>query len=153
VEDRLRDGSLPTTAVCTSTLELGIDIGDVVSIAQVGAPPSVSALKQRIGRSGRRKGQAQTLRGYVLLPALDAKSHLIDWLRLPLVQCMASIECMIAGEFEPAEPAELNLSTLTQQILSVIAQSGGGLKAASLYDTLCASGSFRNISPAMFADV
>ena len=57
VEKRLKDANLPTTAVCTSTLELGIDIGDVACVAQVGAPFSVAALRQRLGRSGRREGQ------------------------------------------------------------------------------------------------
>jgi ATP-dependent Lhr-like helicase len=37
VERRLKDGKLPTTAICTSTLELGIDIGDVSCVAQIGA--------------------------------------------------------------------------------------------------------------------
>ena len=51
-EARLKDRTKPTTAVCTSTLEMGIDIGSVSSIAQVGAPYSVSSLRQRLGRSG-----------------------------------------------------------------------------------------------------
>lgn len=51
-EAQLKDRTKPTTAVCTSTLEMGIDIGSVSSIAQVGAPYSVSSLRQRLGRSG-----------------------------------------------------------------------------------------------------
>lgn len=66
VERRLKDPAKPTTAVCTSTLELGIDIGDVTCVAQIGAPFSVSALRQRLGRSGRRSGQAAILRQYVI---------------------------------------------------------------------------------------
>jgi ATP-dependent Lhr-like helicase len=54
LEARLQKGDFPTTAVCTSTLELGIDIGSVDSIAQVAVPHSVSSLRQRLGRSGRR---------------------------------------------------------------------------------------------------
>ncbi|MBO0748725.1 MAG: DEAD/DEAH box helicase, partial [Acidimicrobiaceae bacterium] len=54
VESRLKDRSRPVSAVCTATLEMGIDIGSVASIAQVGPPPSVATLRQRLGRSGRR---------------------------------------------------------------------------------------------------
>jgi ATP-dependent Lhr-like helicase len=66
VERRLKDGKLPTTAICTSTLELGIDIGDVSCVAQIGAPFSVASLRQRLGRSGRRAGKPAILRQYAV---------------------------------------------------------------------------------------
>lgn len=153
VEERLREGTLPTTAVCTSTLEMGVDLGDVVSVAQIGPAPSVAALKQRIGRSGRRPGQPQILRQYVVLPALTSRSHPVDWLRLSLLQAIAAIELMLAGRFEPPMQEDLHLSTLVQQILSYIAQSGGGCTAAELYRELCQRGAFSNIDQAMFAEV
>ena len=53
VEAALKDHGRPATAVATTTLEMGIDIGSVQSVAQLGAPPSVAALRQRLGRSGR----------------------------------------------------------------------------------------------------
>ena len=61
VEHELQSGSLPITAICTATLELGVDIGKVKSIAQIGTSNSVSGLRQRLGRSGRR-GEASILR-------------------------------------------------------------------------------------------
>jgi len=56
-EAALKQKERPATAICTNTLELGIDIGAVKSVAQVCAPPSVASLRQRLGRSGRRKGE------------------------------------------------------------------------------------------------
>lgn len=153
LEDRLREGALPTTVACTSTLELGIDIGDVTSIAQIGPPPSVAALKQRIGRSGRRAGTAQILRQYLILPELEPTADLVDWLRLPLIQAIASVELMLKGSFEPPNEADLQLSTLVQQVLSVIAQCGGGATAAQLYAELCTNGAFSNVDRTLFVAV
>ena len=73
LEDRLKEGRLPTTAVCTSTLELGVDIGSVKSVAQIGAPRSLASLKQRLGRTGRRRGTPSILRIYLREPNIDNK--------------------------------------------------------------------------------
>ena len=152
VEDRLKNGEGPATAVCTSTLELGIDIGHIKSVAQIGAPYSVAALRQRLGRSGRRPGEAAILRLYIDELALDAKTHPADSLRLKLVQAVAMIELLIKGWCEPPKPDALHLSTLTHQILSVIAQRNGAT-AATLFNTLCDGSSFAGIDRDLFVDL
>ncbi len=55
VEKMLKEGNL-RAVIATKTLELGIDVGDVDAVINVGPPPSVTALLQRIGRSGHRSG-------------------------------------------------------------------------------------------------
>ena len=77
LEKRLKVGELPTTAVCTTTLELGIDIGSVKAIAQIGAPRSISSLRQRLGRTGRREGVPARLRIYVVEP--DSTIRATSW--------------------------------------------------------------------------
>ena len=72
LERRLRTHPA-TTAVCTSTLELGIDIGDIECVAQIGAPFSVASLRQRLGRSGRRAGAPAILRMYQIETAASTK--------------------------------------------------------------------------------
>jgi superfamily II DNA/RNA helicase len=77
LEDRLKDGNLPTTAICTSTLELGVDIGSVKSVAQIRAPRSLASLRQRLGRTGRRRGTPSVLRIYLREPNIDQKSGIL----------------------------------------------------------------------------
>ncbi|TKD17837.1 DEAD/DEAH box helicase [Rhodobacter capsulatus] len=152
VETRLKDRSKPTTAICTSTLELGIDIGDVTCVAQIGAPFSVAALRQRLGRSGRRAGQPAILRQYSVETRLTPQSGLVDRLRLGLVRAVAMIELLLAGWCEPPRADQLHLSTLVHQVLSVIAGQGGA-SASQLYRLLCKEGPFRQVSAPLFTDV
>ena len=152
VEQRLKDHRFPTTAICTSTLELGIDIGDVTCVAQIGAPFTVASLRQRLGRSGRREGQPAVLRQYLIEAALDVKSNFSDQLRLGLVRAIAMTELLLEGWCEPPRDQALHLSTLVHQILSVIAERGGA-GAQRLYATLCQKGPFTTVDMATFLSV
>ena len=152
VEKRLKDGRLPTTAICTSTLELGIDIGDVNAVAQIGAPFSVASLRQRLGRSGRRAGRPAILRQYAVESALDNKASFADQLRLGLLRATAMIELLIEGWCEPPQSRALHLSTLVHQILSVVAERGG-IRAPALYELLCRQGPFFRVDKPLFAAV
>lgn len=152
VERRLKDGNSPTTAICTSTLELGIDIGDVTCVAQIGAPFSVASLRQRLGRSGRREGKPAILRQYAVEARLAPNSNFSDRLRLGLVRAVAMIELLLEGWCEPPQRDALHLSTLVHQILSVIAQRGG-VRAQHLHKTLCQDGPFRQVESPVFSSV
>lgn len=151
LEERLKSSGLPTTAICTSTLEMGVDIGSADSVAQVGAPYSVSAIRQRVGRSGRR-GSPAVLRAYVPEKSLDTRAHISDRLRTSLVQTIAVIELMLEKWYEPPNTSSLHLSTLVQQILSVIAQHGGA-SATQLNSALCSDGPFEGVDRTMFGDL
>ena len=151
LEHRLRTQNT-TTAVCTSTLELGIDIGDIESVAQIGAPFTVASLRHRLGRSGRRPGQAMTLRIYAVETDPGPHSHPADRLHLGLVRAVAMLDLLIAGWCEPPAPQALHLSTLVHQILSLTAQHGG-CRAQDLHRQLCRQGPFANIDTGTFAAV
>jgi len=148
-ERRLQDPTRPTTVVATTTLELGIDVGTVESIAQIGPPPSVASMRQRLGRSGRRDSPA-VLRIYIRESEVTAQSSLVDRLRTGLVRTLAMVELLLERWYEPPLAEALHLSTLVQQVLSLIAQHGG-INAAQAYDALCKRGPFRPVSSAMFA--
>jgi len=88
--------------ICTSTLELGIDIGDLDVVVQVGPPNSVSSFLQRMGRSGRR-----------------GKSAYVAWvLQNPceLLCSLAIIECAIRKEVENLVPLKKPYNVLLQQV-------------------------------------
>ncbi len=149
LESRLQKEALPTTAICTMTLELGIDIGKVNSVVQVTAPHSVSSLRQRLGRSGRRSSPA-VLRMFIAEDELTSKSNMVDSLRLELVQSLAMIRLLIVSHwFEPADTKQMHLSTFFHQILAVIAQ-WGSIRVEQLYVLLCDQGPFRHVSTHQF---
>lgn len=151
-EDQLKQRERPVTAVCTSTLELGIDIGSVKSVAQVGPPNSVAALRQRLGRSGRRPGEPAVLRVYVPEVEIGPNSDLLEELRVDLVQTIAAINLLLAGWCEPPDAVGCGYSTLVQQVLSLVAQFGG-VTAQDAYMALCHKGPFGAVRDKDFAQL
>jgi ATP-dependent helicase Lhr and Lhr-like helicase len=152
-EAALKQKERPATAVCTNTLELGIDIGAVKSVVQIGPPPSVASLRQRLGRSGRRKGEPAILRGYCVEDALGGQVSISTGLRLGTVQMIAMVLLLLDGWFEPPMAHGAHLSTLVQQMLSTIAQRGGA-SIGQIYALLCAPiAPFKGVSKADFSEL
>lgn len=151
-EGALKQTSSPASAIATSTLELGVDIGPVESVVQIGPAPSVSSLRQRLGRSGRRKGMPAILRGYALEAPLDARAAVPDRLREDMVQLIAQIDLLLQRWVEPPRVGGMHLSTLIQQMLSLIAQRGG-VTAADAFRQLCVRGPFRSVTREDFVTV
>src|SRR6185312_14682058 len=115
------------------------------SVAQVGPPPSVAALRQRLGRSGRRPGEPAILRAYVVENHVTVESPVSDRLRESLVQSAACVRLLLENWFEPPREGGLHLSTLVQQIMSIIAERGG-VTASELSRTLVKDGPFAGLS-------
>ena len=144
IEQTLLAGDKPTTAICTSTLELGIDIGSVDSIAQIGVCHSVSGLRQRLGRSGRR-GSPSVLRVYDM--ARDTIP--VPRLNSGLIQNIAIIELIKEKKYEPYNMERYHFSTLIQQMLSLLVQYGS-FYPQEAWSLLCKNGAFRNVDASMF---
>ncbi|MEV0644307.1 DEAD/DEAH box helicase [Phytomonospora sp. NPDC050363] len=107
VEEALKAGTLPAV-VATSSLELGIDMGAVDLVVQIGAPPSVASGLQRVGRAGHQVGAVS--RGVVL------PTHPGDLLVSAVVA-----ERMGAGALERAHAPKHPLDVLAQQIVAMVA--------------------------------
>ena len=149
-ERALKTGSRPAIAICTNTLELGIDIGAVKCVGQIGPPSSVSSLRQRLGRSGRREGEPAILRGYTIESTIEDATNVVDQLRLSTVRLIAMTELMLEGWCEPPAAKGLHYSTLIQQLLSLMSQYGG-VTAAQAYQILCSHGApFDSVSSEQF---
>ena len=95
--------------VSTSTLELGIDVGDLDQVVQVGAPQSVASFLQRLGRAGRRAG---TRRAMTFLAVTETE----------LVQAAAVLLLWSEGFVEPVLPPPQPRHVLAQQLLALALQ-------------------------------
>lgn len=98
--------------VATSTLELGIDVGDLDAVLQVDAPPSVASFLQRMGRTGRRSG---TTPNTTLLATTSED----------LAASAALLRLWRSGYVEPVEPERSAFHVLAQQLLALSVQEGG----------------------------
>ncbi len=118
--------------VCTSTLELGIDIGSVDLVTQVDATFSVASLSQRLGRSGRQEGTKSNL----LLCATSAWN---------LLQSVACFELLKDGFIEPLKNNIYPIDLLFHQILSILKETSG-IHKNQLFKKIRANYTFENIS-------
>ncbi len=98
--------------VATSTLELGLDVGDLDRVVQVGAPPSVASFLQRMGRTGRRLG---TVRNCLFLATDD--EELLTALAITTLWREGQVESVVA----PGLPAHI----YAQQVMALALQQGG----------------------------
>ena len=101
-----------TAIVCTSTMELGIDVGDLDQVIQVDAPGSVASFLQRIGRTGRRAGMAQRCTFFCLSPE-------------SLLQALAVVRLAERGFVEEVRPAAHAMHVLAHQVMALALQEGG----------------------------
>ncbi|HTI88530.1 MAG TPA: DEAD/DEAH box helicase [Alphaproteobacteria bacterium] len=103
-EQRLKGGELKAL-VATASLELGIDIGDVDLVCQIGSPRSIASFLQRVGRSGHAVGGTP-------------KGRLFPLSRDELVECTALLDSVRRGELDTLTIPEHPLDVLAQQIVA-----------------------------------
>ncbi|MFZ5593806.1 MAG: DEAD/DEAH box helicase [Pseudomonadota bacterium] len=133
-EQRLKQGSL-RALVATASLELGIDIGDVDLVCQLGSPRSIAAFLQRVGRSGHSLGG---------MP----KGRLFPLSRDDLVECAALLDAVRRGELDRLITPQRPLDVLAQQIVAEVASREW--QEDALYDRLRRAWPYRDLPRADF---
>ncbi len=111
-EQRLKSGEL-SALVATASLELGIDIGDVNLVCQLGSTRSIASFLQRVGRSN------HTVAGF-------PKGRIFPLSRDELVECAAIVDSVRRGELDRLEIPEKPLDILAQQIVAAVAPEEWG---------------------------
>jgi len=133
-ETRLKNGQLKAL-VATSSLELGIDVGHVDLVCQIGSPRSIATFLQRVGRSGHALG---------LLP----KGRLLPLSRDELLEALALVRATGEGKLDAVEIPPAPLDILAQQIVATVA--GDSWDEDALFDLVRRAWPYRELSRADF---
>ena len=136
-EQRLKRGELKAL-VATASLELGIDIGDVDLVCQLGSPRSISTFLQRVGRSGH---------GVGALP----EGRLFPLSRDDLVDCTALLDSVRRGELDTLKVLDAPLDVLAQQIVGDVACREWD--EAALYETFRRAWPYRDLTRQDYSEV
>src|SRR5260370_18822321 len=133
-ESRLKSGDL-RAVVATASLELGIDIGTVDLVCQIGSPRSIAVALQRVGRSGHWVGAVP--KGSIFVTTRDE-----------LVECAALVRAIRSGELDRLEIPHGPLDILAQQIVATAAT--GDWREDDLFALVRSAYSYRHLERADF---
>src|SRR5262250_567813 len=138
-EQKLKNGEL-RAVVATASLELGIDIGSVELVCQIGSPRSIAVALQRIGRSGHRVD-----------PNSVPKGRLFATTRDELIECAALVHAIRSGLLDAIEIPPWPLDVLAQQIVAETACEAW--REDDLYELVRSTYSYRELPRADFDSV
>jgi ATP-dependent helicase Lhr and Lhr-like helicase len=136
-ENRLKNGDL-RAVVATASLELGIDIGSVDLVVQLGSPRSIAVTLQRVGRSGHWVGA-------------KPEGHLFATTRDELIECAALVNAIRSGAMDALCIPQAPLDILAQQLVATCA--GDDWDVDALYATVRSTYPYRNLERKAFDDV
>jgi ATP-dependent Lhr-like helicase len=136
-ENRLKQGRLKAL-VATASLELGIDIGDVDLVCQLGSPHGIAAFLQRVGRSGHRLGATP-------------KGRLFPLTRDDLLECTALLNAVAHDQLDTILIPDHPLDVLAQQIVAEVACREW--PEHDLYEALRKAWPYRELAPEQYTAV
>ena len=136
-EDRLKRGELKAL-VATASLELGIDIGSVDLVCQLGTTRSIATLLQRVGRAEHKRAG---------LP----KGRIFPLSRDELIECAALLRCVNRGELDRLTIPEKPLDVLAQQVVAAAATEDWDEN--EFFELVCSAWPYRNLTRAEFDQI
>ncbi len=142
VEKKLQSGQL-RAVVATASLELGIDIGDVELVCQLGSPRSIAVLRQRVGRAHHSVGGTP-------------KGRIFAMTRDELVECAAAARAMVRGQIDRHVDRPAPLDVLAQQLVATCAagtSDGRGWGDDALFAMVRSAAPYASLPRAEFEDV
>lgn len=137
-EEKFANGQ-NTAIVCTSTMELGIDVGDLDLVVQVDAPSTVASVQQRMGRTGRREGTRSNVTFLCQTPET-------------LLQATALVRLAERGWVEDVRPARAAAHILAHQILALTLQEGG-ISRHEVLPWIASASPFVDLGPAQLTEL
>ena len=138
VEQRLRAGDL-RALVATASLELGIDVGPVELVCQIGSPRAIGTFLQRVGRANHHREGTPAGRLYPLT-------------RDELVECTALLAGVRAGHLDVLQPPTAPLDVLAQQVVAEVA-AAGEWEVGPLYDLVRHAAPYADLARETFDEV
>ncbi|NHN48767.1 DEAD/DEAH box helicase [Halostella sp. JP-L12] len=139
VEDRFKAGRLDAL-LCTSSMELGIDVGHIDHVVQYGSPRQVTRLLQRVGRAGHRMDQVSE--GTIVTTRPD-----------DTLEALAIARRAKAGEVETTAIHDGSLDTVANQIPGMVMASEDGVSAMRAYELVTSAYPFRDLTKEEFRSV
>ncbi len=138
VEDRFKDGDLDAL-LCTSSMELGIDVGRIDHVVQYQSPREVARLLQRVGRAGHRMDEVSN--GTIVTSNAD-----------DALEAMAIARQAADGDVEPAHIHHASLDTVANQIVGLV-MDFGEIDARRAYEIVTRAYPFRDLDEETFKGV
>ncbi len=139
-EERLKSGAV-RCAVATASLELGIDVGAVDLVVQLGSPRSLATFLQRVGRSGHSLG-------------LTPKGRLFALTRDQLVECAALVRGVRRGNLDEVQLRDAPLDILAQQMVATCAATGAdGIGEDELFALVTSARPYAALTRARFDEL
>ena len=139
VEDRFKAGEIDGL-VCTSSMELGIDVGRVDHVVQYNSPREVTRILQRVGRAGHRRDAVSE--GTIVTDHPD-----------DTLEALAIARRATAGEVETAGIHHGSLDVVANQIVGVVMDREDGVDAREAYELLTSAYPFDSLAPTQFRAV